>query len=345
MTPNTYLLDDVLRLNMPSKKLTAQKRDELKKKKQKQQQKKRSGFPGFIIPLVIIVVVLVGAFFVLSNIDSTDNNNGTNGQTTIITAVQDYYVVPKNSYYYRLEALINDDYSGDNVMNITNITNPFSGTAELIDGNLIVYTPNENYTGYDEIEYTISDGDYESINGISIWVADKNPHAIIDTSMGTIVFELYEDKVPITARNFIDLAYQGYYDGVIFHRIIEEFMIQGGDPTGTGMGGHAAEYHEGYGDPDDPETWVIPDEFHDDLKHDLAGVLSMANSGPNTGGSQFFIIANRTSWLDGKHSIFGRLMMGFDNLIKISEVETDTSDRALTDVVINSITIANDMGI
>jgi peptidyl-prolyl cis-trans isomerase A (cyclophilin A) len=160
--------------------------------------------------------------------------------------------------------------------------------------------------------------------------------------MGTIVAEIYEDKVPITARNFIDLAYQGYYDGTIFHRVISEFMIQGGDPTGTGMGGHAAEYHEGYGDPNDPETWVIPDEFHPDLHHDFGGFLSMANSGADTGGSQFFITVNRTSWLDGKHAIFGRVMMGIDVIDAISEVETDSSDRPIKDVVINSITIVND---
>lgn len=342
MTPNTYLLDYVLRLNMPSKKLTAQKRDELKKKKQKQLQKKSSGFLSIIVLFVIIIVGIFAVYFVLSNISSNENDQGINGQTTILTAVQDFYVVPNRAIFYRLEVLNNDISKENTVINITNIVPPFAGEAEIMDGLTIKYVPDKNFSGYDEVEYTISDGESESTSAVSIWVADENPCAIIDTTMGTIVVELFEDKVPITARNFIALAYQGYYDGVIFHRVISEFMIQGGDPTGTGMGGHAAEYHEGYGDPDDPETWVIPDEFHEDLKHDLGGKLSMANSGPNTGGSQFFITVNRTQWLDNKHAIFGMVIMGIGTLQKISEVETDTSDKPLTDVVINSITIEND---
>jgi peptidyl-prolyl cis-trans isomerase A (cyclophilin A) len=337
LTPNTYLLDYVLRLNMPSKKLTAQKRDELKKKKQKQLQKKSSGFPSIIFLFVIIIVGIFAAYIVLSN----QSDQEINGQTSILTAVQDFYVVPNMANFYRLEALNNDISKENSVINIINITTPFSGEAEIMDGLTIKYIPDNNYSGYDEIVYTISDGESESTSAVSIWVADENPFAIIDTTMGTIVVELFEDKVPITARNFINLAFQGYYDGVTFHRVIKEFMIQGGDPTGTGMGGHAAEYIEGYGDPDDPDTWVIPDEFHDDLKHNIGGILSMANSGPDTGGSQFFITVNRTQRLDGKHAIFGRVMMGIDTLQSISEVKTDSNDKPLIDVVINSITIEN----
>jgi len=326
---------------MPSKKLTAQKRDELKKKKQKQQQKKSSGFPSIIVLFVIIIIGIVAVYFVLSNLTDQEIN----GQTSSLTAVQDFYVVPNTAYFYRLEVLNNDISKENSAINITNIVPPFAGEAEIMDGQTIKYVPDRNFSGYDEVQYTISDGKSESSSAASIWVADENPCALIDTTMGTIVVELFEDKVPITARNFMNLAYQGYYDGVIFHRVIAEFMIQGGDPTGTGMGGHAAEYHEGYGDPDDPETWVIPDEFHDDLKHDIGGILSMANSGPNTGGSQFFITVNRTQWLDGKHAIFGKVLMGIDTLQSISEVKTDSSDRPYIDVVINSITIENDIPI
>ena len=323
---------------MPSKKLTAQKRDELKKKKQKQQLKKSSSFPSIFVLFVIIIIGIVAVYFVLSNLSDQE----TNGETSSLTAVQDFYVVPHLANFYRLEVLNNDISKKNTEINIKNIDPPYAGTAEIMDGLTIKYVPDKNFTGYDEVVYTISDGESESTSVASIWVAGENPCAIIDTTMGTIVVELFEDKVPITARNFMNLAYQGYYDGVIFHRVIKEFMIQGGDPTGTGMGGHAAEYHEGYGDPDDPETWVIPDEFHDELKHDIGGILSMANSGPNTGGSQFFITVNRTQWLDGKHAIFGRVLMGIDILQSISEVKTDDYDRPYIDVVINSITIEND---
>jgi len=141
------------------------------------------------------------------------------------------------------------------------------------------------------------------------------------------------------------LANEGYYDGIIFHRVINNFMIQGGDPLGTGTGGHAAKYHEGYGTPNNPESWVIPDEFHDDLKHDSAGILSMANAGANTGGSQFFITVAPTPWLDGAHAVFGKVIEGLDVVIEISELDpdnTDTNNRPYQDVVINSIKIENE---
>ena len=114
--------------------------------------------------------------------------------------------------------------------------------------------------------------------------------AVFETNKGTFEIELFTEKAPITTQNFIDLTNKGFYDGLIFHRIIAEFMIQGGDPEGRGSGG------PGY---------TIKDEFHPDLKHDSVGVLSMANSGPNTGGSQFFITLAPTPWLDGKHTVFG----------------------------------------
>ncbi len=151
-----------------------------------------------------------------------------------------------------------------------------------------------------------------------------NRHAIIETNMGTMELELFEDKAPITTKNFIDLAEKGFYDGVIFHRVIEGFMIQGGDPTGTGMGG------PGYS---------IDDEFGPGLKFDKEGVLAMANSGPNTGGSQFFITLAPTEWLDGHHAIFGQLVKGMDVLEKIGSVETDAHDKPLEDVVMEKVTI------
>lgn len=167
--------------------------------------------------------------------------------------------------------------------------------------------------------------------------------AMIDTSMGDIKIKLYTEKAPITAKNFIDLAKSGYYDGLTFHRVIPDFMIQGGDPNGDGTGGHAAEYHEGYGDPNNPNTWVIPDEFHPDLSN-IRGTLSMANSGPNTGGSQFFINIKDNSYLDYnkepteyKHAVFGEVLEGMDIVDSISQVQTDSNDEPIEDVTINSI--------
>jgi cyclophilin family peptidyl-prolyl cis-trans isomerase len=173
----------------------------------------------------------------------------------------------------------------------------------------------------------------------------ENPVAVFDTSLGSFKVELFLDKVPITAQNFIDNTNDGYYNGVIFHRVISNFMIQSGDPKGDGTGGHAARYHEGYGDSNTPDTWVIPDEFRDDLSN-VRGTISMANRGPNTGGSQFFInVVNNTNLdfnvpdpYDSQHAVFGRVIEGMDVVDAISTVKT-TSDKPDVDVVIISITI------
>ena len=151
-----------------------------------------------------------------------------------------------------------------------------------------------------------------------------NPIAVFETNHGTFEIELFEDKAPITVKNFIDLAEKGFYDGLIFHRVIDGFMIQGGDPNGMGTGG------PGY---------TIPDECHKDLKHDSEGVLSMANAGPNTGGSQFFITLAATPWLDGHHSVFGKVVKGMDVVREIGKVDTDFQDKPLAKVVMEKVTI------
>ena len=151
-----------------------------------------------------------------------------------------------------------------------------------------------------------------------------NPIAVFETNHGTFEIELFEDKAPITVKNFIDLAEKGFYDGLIFHRVIDGFMIQGGDPNGMGTGG------PGY---------TIPDEFHKDLKHDSEGVLSMANAGPNTGGSQFFITLAATPWLDGHHSVFGKVVKGMDVVREIGKVDTDFQDKPLAKVVMEKVAI------
>jgi cyclophilin family peptidyl-prolyl cis-trans isomerase len=133
---------------------------------------------------------------------------------------------------------------------------------------------------------------------------DKDYHATLFTEKGTIRIKLFAEEAPETVNNFVFLAREGYFDGTTFHRVIEGFMSQGGDPTGTGTGG------PGYS---------IPDEFHPDLRHDRPGVLSMANRGPNTGGSQFFITHVATPWLDDRHAVFGEVVEGMDVVNAIRE--------------------------
>ena len=154
--------------------------------------------------------------------------------------------------------------------------------------------------------------------------APKRQIATFETNYGTIKIELYNDLAPKTAKNFADLAKKGFYNGLTFHRVIDQFMIQGGCPEGNGTGG------PGY---------TIPDEFGKGLKHDKPGILSMANAGPNTGGSQFFITLVPTPWLDGKHAIFGQVVEGMDVVEKIGKLPTDSMDRPLKKAVMEKVTI------
>ena len=164
--------------------------------------------------------------------------------------------------------------------------------------------------------------------------------ATLHTTEGDIEIELYDERAPHTVENFVGLATgektwtdpdtgeeiegEPLYDDVLFHRVIEGFMIQTGDPTGTGRGG------PGY---------TFDDEFHDELRHDEAGVVSMANSGPNTNGSQFFITLDETSHLDDRHAVFGRVTDGTDVVREIGGVETDANDRPVEDIVLESVTV------
>ena len=158
--------------------------------------------------------------------------------------------------------------------------------------------------------------------------SSPNPVARIETSHGVMELELYEDRVPNTVANFVHLASKGFYNGVTFHRVIDGFMIQGGCPEGTGMGGPG---------------WRIADEFAPDLRHDGVGVLSMANAGPDTNGSQFFITLGPQPRLDGKHPVFGRLVDGLDVLKAIGSVETTLPDnRPVEPVTIEKVTIFRD---
>lgn len=151
-----------------------------------------------------------------------------------------------------------------------------------------------------------------------------NRHAHFVTSKGDFRLELFENKAPITTGNFIQLVESGFYNGLIFHRVIDGFMIQGGCPQGSGMGG------PGY---------QIDDEFHPELKHNGPGILSMANAGPNTGGSQFFITLVPTPHLDNRHAVFGQVVEGMDVVSTIGQVQTGAQDRPVDEVVMQSVTI------
>lgn len=158
-------------------------------------------------------------------------------------------------------------------------------------------------------------------------MTDSITVAIINTNMGAIELELFDKETPKTVENFVGLANKGYYNGVIFHRVIDNFMIQGGDPTGTGRGGES--------------LWGkrFNDEIVPSLKHSGPGILSMANAGPNTNGSQFFITLVATPWLDGKHTVFGKVINGMDVVKAIGKVPKNQMDRPLKDVVMESVTI------
>lgn len=185
-------------------------------------------------------------------------------------------------------------------------------------------------------------------------VNEKNPLVTVHTNQGDFTLELFPEVAPKTVENFVTHAKNGYYDGVIFHRVIEDFMIQGGDPTGTGMGGESI-----YGR-------TFEDEFSREA-FNLYGTLSMANAGPNSNGSQFFIVTAKqvpaqmlkqlkdggwpeeiveeyakvggTPWLDHRHTVFGRVVEGMDVVLKIEGVERNAQDRPLEDVVIESMDI------
>ncbi|AFL96465.1 peptidylprolyl isomerase [Ornithobacterium rhinotracheale H06-030791] len=164
---------------------------------------------------------------------------------------------------------------------------------------------------------------------------DDGLYANMETSKGDMLIKLYEQEAPMTVANFIGLA-EGvkenkakkkgvpYYDGLIFHRVIKDFMIQGGDPQGTGVGGPGYDFE---------------DEVDNDLKHDKKGVLSMANAGPNTNGSQFFITEVPTPWLDGRHTIFGQVVKGLDVIDTIANVEKNAQDKPKEDIKINKVEI------
>ena len=173
----------------------------------------------------------------------------------------------------------------------------------------------------------ISTNDQKEISTMTELKKDTITVAVIQTTMGTIELELFADKAVKTVQNFVGLAEKKYYNGIIFHRVIDNFMIQGGDPAGTGSGGES--------------IWGKPfeDEVKTGLKHNSEGILSMANAGPNTNGSQFFITLKATPWLDGKHTVFGKVISGMEVVKAIGKTKTNQNDKPLIDVVMQRVTI------
>jgi len=173
----------------------------------------------------------------------------------------------------------------------------------------------------------ISTNDQKEISTMTELKKDTITVAVIQTTMGTIELELFADKAVKTVQNFVGLAEKKYYNGIIFHRVIDNFMIQGGDPAGTGSGGES--------------IWGKPfeDEVKTGLKHSSEGILSMANAGPNTNGSQFFITLKATPWLDGKHTVFGKVISGMEVVKAIGKTKTNQNDKPLIDVVMQKVTI------
>lgn len=179
----------------------------------------------------------------------------------------------------------------------------------------------------DEVNVTEEALTDNTLTNINTEMINENPQPnktiVMKTNKGDITIELFNETMPITANNFLRLAQEDFYDGVIFHRVIPEFMIQGGDPDGLGTGG------PGYS---------IPDEFTDNNKNNK-GTLSMANSGPDTGGSQFFINLVDNNYLDDKHPVFGKVIGGIEVVEAIGKVETGPNDKPLENIVIEDIVI------
>ena len=182
-------------------------------------------------------------------------------------------------------------------------------------------------TNKDRQEKTITKGKDNKVEELMNVSESEILVATVKTNVGSFEIELFAREVPKTVENFVGLATNGKYDGVIFHRVIANFMLQGGDPTGTGRGGES--------------FWggKFADEFHDSLKHTKPGMLSMANAGPNTNGSQFFVTLVPTPWLDGKHAVFGEVISGMDIVEAIGKTQTGMMDKPVNDIVMETVAI------
>jgi cyclophilin family peptidyl-prolyl cis-trans isomerase len=279
-----------------------------------------------VVVLIVIIATIGAGYFVIINFSNS---------SPIVN--NEFIVVTKNSENFVLDLLGNDvDNDGDTLF-ILNLGVPLHGTVNQNSSGIIEYTPSEGYEGIDSFTYTISDERGGEAQGQAIIVvsgnqpsSDNNPIVSIDTSMGEITIELYIDKAPNTCQNFIKLASDGFYENLVFHRVIDDFMIQGGgfDQDGTRK-------ESPYG--------PIDLEIHPDVRH-VDGAIAMARTtDPNSATSQFYICDGAQTGLDDEYAVFGKTINGIEIVRNIASVDTTTkhnmNDWPVNDIIINSITV------
>jgi len=284
----------------------------------------------------VIAIVAIAAFLLIPT--ETEETTQTNDEPPLPTnappvAKEDYSVISLNAGEILIDVLSNDvDADGDSI-NITTVSTPTYGSVKIVE-NKLYYTPETDYNGAEKIQYTIEDGNGNSVSSsISLIVGYSNPIAVFDTSLGIFGIELHEDKLPITCGNFITLVNDGFYDGMTFYRISDDFMIQAGRyfPDGSQK---QSPYNN------------IEFETHDDVKH-VDGAISMASTGAGVGGSgEFFICDGAQSFLDGNYAPFGVVVEGIEIVREIAAKPHDNSNPAgggvpLENIIINNIKIEN----
>ena len=320
---------------MPSKKLTSQKRADLKRHEEKGQ----SG-GGLKILLIIVVIAIVVAAAILLIPTATDGTTQTNDEPITPTnlppvANVDYSVISLNAGETIIDVLANDIDADEDTINITDVSTPSNGTIK-IENNKIHFTPGTDFNDAIEVTYTVEDGNENTATSkLKLIVGYSNPIAVFDTSFGGFAVELYEDKVPNTCDNFIKLVNDDHYDGLVFHRVIDDFMIQGGafETDGT-------QKTSPYG--------TIDLEINAEVRH-VDGAIAMARtSDPNSATNQFYICDGAQSFLDDNYAAFGVTIEGMSIVRAIAALDPEhTTTRngmqnwPVDDVIINSITIEN----
>jgi peptidyl-prolyl cis-trans isomerase B (cyclophilin B) len=322
---------------MPSKKYTAQKREDLKSKKQKQGSS--NALKPFLITIVVLILIVSA---VIAGLSFLGQDSAIEPEVNTAPSLKaDYVVFSMNSTGNIIDVLLNDEDTDGDVLNITQVANPSNGIAVIID-NKIVYTPDADFTGVEKFTYKVSDGKKQSTSTINVVVADNYPIALMDTSKGMIVLELYTDKAPNTVENFIKYANDGFYSGLCFHRIKDDFMIQGGAfyPDES--------YKQATYDP-------IALEINSTLKHEDGSISMARTSEPDSATSQFFICDGAQQGLDDSYlqeygqrgyTVFGKTIIGLDVVHNIAKMSHDNSNGdgsgwPIDNVIINNVTIEN----
>ncbi len=335
---NTYLRDIVFQHYMSSKKYTTKKREEMKAKQQKKS--KLNILKPFLLIIVVLVAIVAVIYVGLSFLGNNSNVEPEVNNPPSLKA--DYTVFSLNSTDNSIDALLNDEDIDGDTLNIIDVSSPSNGTAEILE-NKIIYTPYANFMGVEKLTYKVSDGKKEAYSTINIVITNEHPIAFIDTNKGMIVVELYNDKVPNTVNNFIRYANAEFYNGLCFHRISDNFMIQAGAyyPDGN--------YKQPIYDP-------IDLEIASDLNHEDGSISMARTSEPNSATSQFFICDGAQQGLDDSYrqqyygdrgyAVFGKTIIGLDVVHNIAEMSHDDSNGdgsgwPIEDIIINSITVKN----